>query len=203
MRRHLIVFVKAPRLGAAKTRLARDIGAVAAQSFYRAMTARLIRNLARDARWDTCVAVTPDNAQGWVGRGLDPWPLGIPRMGQGTGDLGMRMARALAAPPPGPVVLIGSDCPDVRASHIAKAFRLLGEADAVFGPAEDGGYWLVGLKRRPFPYGLFRGARLSTPHALEDTLAPLIGRARIRLMDRLSDIDTGADYARWRGWDQA
>ncbi|WP_425283593.1 DUF2064 domain-containing protein [Methyloceanibacter stevinii] len=51
--------------------------------------------------------------------------------------------------PPGPVVLVGSDIPRISRAHIAEAFRLLGNADAVFGPAQDGGYWLVGFKRSP------------------------------------------------------
>ena len=51
--------------------------------------------------------------------------------------------------PPGPVVVIGSDIPGITARHIAEAFRLLGRHAFVFGPARDGGYWLVGARRRP------------------------------------------------------
>ena len=68
---------------------------------------------------------------------------------QGAGDLGVRMRRALAACPPGPAVLVGADIPALGAAHIAEAFRLLGRHDLVFGPAEDGGFWLVGARRSP------------------------------------------------------
>ncbi|MEK9725170.1 MAG: DUF2064 domain-containing protein [Rhodospirillaceae bacterium] len=145
MRRHLVVMVKAPRLGRVKTRLAADIGRVGAWAFYRRTLARVVRPLARDARWVTWLAVTPD-ASVFDDR---QWPVATPRLTQGAGDLGQRMGRVMAAMPPGPVVLIGADIPDIRPADIAAAFRALGAHDAVFGPADDGGYWLVGLKRWP------------------------------------------------------
>jgi glycosyltransferase A (GT-A) superfamily protein (DUF2064 family) len=107
------------------------------------------------------------------------------------------MARPIAELPPGPVVIVGSDIPEIERDHVAAAFRALGEHDAVFGPARDGGYWLVGLRRRPsraHPFG--RGVRWSSAHALADTLACLGGR-RHCLLERLSDIDTAADYSAW------
>ncbi len=198
MDRRLIIFAKAPRLGRAKTRLARDIGAVEATRFYRTQTARLLRRLGPDPRWRTHVAITPDTDRERVGRGLDPWPNDLIRMPQGRGGLGQRMERALGAGGPGQVVLIGSDIPEITAAHVARAFHALGGAQAVFGPAEDGGFWLVGLRGRALARGLFRNVRLSTPHALEDTLAKLINRVPVRLVDRLADIDSGADLARWR-----
>ena len=190
---HLVVFVKAPRHGAVKTRLARDVGATAAAAFYRATTAALLRRLGRDPRWRLSLAVTPDLDA--AGAGF--WPAGIPRLAQGGGDLGRRMERALRAPPSGPVVVVGSDIPAIRAGHVARAFAALGSHDAVFGPAVDGGYWLVGMKRRPWAVGVFAGVRWSSPHALADTLANLAGR-RVLLLDRLRDVDTGADLAAWR-----
>jgi len=57
------------------------------------------------------------------------------------------MQRLFERLPPGPVIIIGSDIPAIRAGHIAEAFKLIGRGDAVFGNATDGGYWLVGLRR--------------------------------------------------------
>ncbi len=102
------------------------------------------------------------------------------------------IARAL---PPGPVIIVGSDIPGIRPTHIADGFRALGHHDAVFGPARDGGYWLVGLKRRPCFVDPFPGVRWSTRHALKDTLANLAGR-RIARLDTLDDIDDGAALRR-------
>lgn len=192
--RHLIVFLRAPRLGAVKTRLAADIGALGAWRFYRGCTARVLGRVANDARWRTRLAVTPDR---FTGAGF--WPDALCRMAQGPGDLGARMARAFGRLPPGPAIIVGSDMPDLDADQINRAFRALGGADAVFGPATDGGYWLIGLaRRRPPPRGLFRGVRWSTEHALADTLASLPGHFRIALLEHCADIDDGADYRRWR-----
>ena len=190
---HLIVFAKAPRLGAVKTRLARDVGAVQAVSFCRSATTALLRRVGDDPRWNTLLAVSPDRDAD-AGRF---WPHGFARRRQGRGDLGQRMERALKAPPPGPAVLIGNDIPDVAARHIARAFDALGDHDAVFGPASDGGFWLVGFRRRPWPNAPFANVRWSGPHALADTLANLAGR-RVAMVDELNDIDTGADLAAWR-----
>ncbi len=198
MHRTLIVFAKYAVMGRVKTRLARDVGAAEAVRLYRAMTRRLLFEVGCDPRWRTVVAVAPDRACARAGRGLMAWPRGLARVPQGPGDLGQRMGRALKAPPPGPVVIIGSDTPDIRTHHIAQAFSALGAADAVFGPAEDGGYWLIGLKRRPYPEGLFEGVRWSGPHALDDTLKSLPARHKVAVLETLMDIDTGADWARWR-----
>lgn len=191
-RRQLVIFVRAPRAGAVKRRLARGIGDVAAISFYRATVARLLRRVARDRRWRCHLAITPDRARalprGWRGVGMLP---------QGSGDLGRRMTRVFRALPPGPAAIVGSDVPALGARHVAAAFKALGRADAVLGPAEDGGYWLIGLaRRRPVPRGLFAGVRWSSAHALADTLASLPAGARVALLERLADIDDETAYRR-------
>jgi glycosyltransferase A (GT-A) superfamily protein (DUF2064 family) len=100
--------------------------------------------------------------------------------------------------PPGPVVLVGSDIPALRAGHVAHAFRLLGRNDFVFGPAGDGGFWLVGARRRkPMPRALFAGVRWSTAQALADTLAGLPSGYSRGLADMLDDVDDAQDLRRW------
>ena len=100
--------------------------------------------------------------------------------------------------PPGPVVLVGSDIPALRAGHVARAFRLLGRNDFVFGPAGDGGFWLVGARRlKPMPRALFAGVRWSTAQALADTLAGLPSGYSKDLADTLDDIDDAQDLQRW------
>ncbi len=187
---HLILFVKAPRLGAVKTRLGAEIGTLAAWRFYTLMLGRLWRRFGRDPRWHTVLAVSPD-------RGAARWPSGPSRRPQGRGDLGRRMARALAGHD-GPVVLVGGDIPTLDTRHIAQALKLLRRADVVFGPAADGGFWLVGLRhgrRRPWAAGMFRGVRWSSPHALADSLANLPVTARVAMLETLRDVDRPADYA--------
>jgi rSAM/selenodomain-associated transferase 1 len=192
--RHVVVFVKAPRLGQVKSRLAAGIGALPALRFYRQTTARVLRHLARDPRWRTLIAVAPAGALHSLF-----WDLSLPRLDQGVGDLGHRMARIFRALPPGPAVIVGSDIPDLAPRHVAAAFRALGRSDAVLGPADDGGYWLVGLKRaRPMPAGLFEGVRWSSPHALADTRASLPRGFSVALLETLEDVDDAASYRRWR-----
>ena len=136
----LVIMIKEPRAGRVKTRLARDIGTIPATWWFRHQSARLIRSL-RDPRWQLVLAVAPDPA---VTSRI--WPADLPRIAQGQGDLGQRMARMLHGCGPGPVCLIGADIPGISRTHIARAFAALGQHDAVFGPALDGGYWLVGAK---------------------------------------------------------
>jgi len=191
--RHLVVMAKQPVMGRVKTRLAASIGVVEATRAARVMLQALLRRLARDARWTTWLAVAPDSAARparWQG---DARPHLI---AQGRGDLGERMQSLIDRLPPGPAVIIGSDIPAIAPEDIIAAFRLLGSHDAVFGPASDGGYWLVGLSRR-CPLRPFSPVRWSGPHALADTLANIAGR-RVALLRELNDVDTAEDHRTWR-----
>lgn len=184
--------LKAPQPGQVKTRLGHDIGMVGAAWWMRHQIRALLRNIS-DPRWDLALAIAPDTAIR-----APIWPAGLPRLAQGQGDLGTRMARALRQAPPGPTCLIGADIPALRRPHIARAFAALGRADAVFGPARDGGYWLIGLRHGgAVPASLFRNVRWSSPDALRDSIASLPG-ARIALVDTLADVDNAADLAAHR-----
>ncbi|MDE0173367.1 MAG: TIGR04282 family arsenosugar biosynthesis glycosyltransferase [Defluviicoccus sp.] len=190
----LYVFVRAPALGAVKRRLAAGVGAVEALRFYRAATESLLRRVGRDPRWETVLAVTPDTAA----RGVSPWPAGFARTGQGGGDLGARMGRILAGDPTVPVAIVGSDIPELGARHVESAFVALRNADLVFGPAADGGYWLVGRRPGAATRGLFDGVRWSSPHALADTRANVPPRRKVALLETLEDVDDAEAYASWR-----
>ena len=93
----------------------------------------------------------------------------------------------------GPVCVIGADVPGITRARVAEAFAALGRNDAVFGPAPDGGYWLIGarLGARCRP-GMLAGVRWSTQHALADSVAAL-GVARIAYVQTLADVDTAHD----------
>jgi uncharacterized protein len=194
-RRHLVVFLRAPRLGRVKSRLAAGIGALQALRFYRETSERLLRLLARDRRWQLHLALTPDRDAVQA----RSWRVSAARSGQGRGDLGTRMEGAVRRFPPGPVIIIGSDIPALGPAHVAAAFAALGTHHAVFGPAADGGYWLVGFRRRPrLPRPLFPRVRWSSPHALADTLAGLPRDMRVKFLETLEDVDDAATYRRWR-----
>ena len=182
MKDTVFVFARAPRLGTVKRRLACEIGERAALRFHRATLARLLRNLAADRRFATVLAITPDRAR--LAR-----PHGVAIVPQGHGDLGARMQRALRRARRAAVV--GTDIPELRAADVAAAFRALGRTRACFGPALDGGYWLVALGPLR-PARPFAGVRWSTEHALADTLRNFAGR-RVALVRPLQDVDTVAD----------
>jgi rSAM/selenodomain-associated transferase 1 len=187
MRRTLVIMLKEPRAGRVKTRLGRDIGMIGAAWWFRHQVARLLRRI-EDPRWSVVLAVAPDCALG-----SRAWPARFQRTAQGRGDLGARMARQLRDKPPGPVCVIGGDIPGITRAHIARAFAALGNHDAVFGPAPDGGYWLVGLKRsRAMPAGLFNGVRWSTQHALVDSIGSVSGLSVVQV-DVLRDVDRVQD----------
>jgi rSAM/selenodomain-associated transferase 1 len=187
----LVIMAKAPVAGSVKTRLARAVGPIEALRFYRAATARLIRRVGRDRRWRTVLAATPDHMAG-----APFWPGDLERRAQGGGDLGARMQRMVDFAPAGPVVIVGSDIPAIARAHVAAAFRALKSHEVVFGPAEDGGYWLVGLRRPPRAQSIFGDVRWSSRHALADTLANVRGRPAF--LERLSDVDDEAAFRAWR-----
>lgn len=193
MKKHLVIMAKAPLLGRVKTRLAKDIGPVKARAFYKNTLARISRTLARNPHWVTWLSVSPDL---FVFKDR-LWPERCNRISQGRGDLGDRMQRVMNIMPAGPVVLIGADIPDITPDHIQDAFDALGKHDVVFGPADDGGYWLVGQKRRPKTLQLFKNVRWSSAHALADTQHNLPTGSTFALLETLPDIDTAEDYHRF------
>jgi rSAM/selenodomain-associated transferase 1 len=111
-------------------------------------------------------------------------------------DLGERMASAFACSfelGMDKVVLIGTDCPSLQSEHLNQAFEALTHSDLVLGPATDGGYYLIGMKRRA-DY-LFEGITWSTAEVLSQTLAVATAHGlHFTLLDELSDIDTQEDW---------
>jgi rSAM/selenodomain-associated transferase 1 len=188
MRDVVVVFARAPRLGAVKRRLARDVGDRDALRFHVATLTRLLRALIRERRFRTVLAITPDNARPRL-------PVTVECVEQGKGDLGARMHRAFFRFPCSRVALMGCDIPDAGSRDALAAFRALGTADAAFGPAADGGYWLVAMSSRR-PARPFAAVRWSTEHALADTLANFAGQ-RVAMLRTLHDVDTAEDLQRF------
>lgn len=191
MKPTLIIMAKAPIMGHAKTRLAAGIGSVHAKRLYRMMMARVIRQT-RDPRWDMVLAVTPARSLGRV-----PDWRGIDQMPQSRGDLTPRLAAVFAAK--GPTVVIGTDCPDVCARDIADAFAAMKSGRAVLGPADDGGFWLIGMNG-PAPADLFTQVRWSHAQTLRDMEARFT-RPVVHLR-RLIDVDDLAALRAWRSPDR-
>lgn len=190
----VIVFARAPTPGRVKTRLAARLGEWGAAR----LQARLTRLAVRTALAARCGRVelhgTPRSRNGFfrnIGNQLHV------RLRQQRGsDLGERMRRALQAAlrRHRGAILIGSDCPALKARDLRRAARLLsGGCDAVLAPAEDGGYVLIALKR--VPPGLFDGVAWGGPRVYADTVNKLSSR-RWRALRMLWDVDRPADLER-------
>ena len=191
----LIVFAKAPVAGLAKTRLIPALGAEGAA----ALAGRRLRHtLAQGAAagfgaLELCA--TPDATHPALEAAAREH--GAARAVQGEGDLGARMQRALdrrlATHPR--VLLIGTDAPALGAAVLHEAAAALATHDAVFVPALDGGYALVGLST-PAPERLFAGIAWSTPRVMATTLERVAELGlRTALLAPLPDIDEPADLA--------
>jgi hypothetical protein len=194
----LIVFTRYPEPGKTKTRLIPVLGAEGAATLQRKMTENQLAEVKElQAFYSLSVEVhfaggNEQLMQNWLGSNL------IYRR-QSEGDIGCRMASAFqasfAAGMNG-VVIIGIDCPDLNAQLIAQAFQALCQHDLVLGPAQDGGYYLIGL-RRLIPE-LFTGISWSTAEVLQQTLsiAQKLELA-VALLPLLSDIDRPEDLSIW------
>jgi rSAM/selenodomain-associated transferase 1 len=143
----IVIFAKAPRAGFAKTRLIPVLGAEAAARLARRMLLHTLREAGAAAVGPVELCVTPHPSDpAWQGL---PALEGVCWTGQAAGDLGARMAdaarRAVALGEP--VLLIGTDCPQLDATHLRRAVERLHDVDAVVYPTYDGGYALLGLRR--------------------------------------------------------
>jgi rSAM/selenodomain-associated transferase 1 len=195
--RTLVVFVKEPNPGAVKTRLAASIGPADAAALYRVLVETVLdATTPGRGEYERLVFFDPPEA----GERMRSWlPSGRLRR-QGRGDLGARMADAFArafARGASRVVLVGSDAPGLARGDVRDAFSALGAHDAVLGPSEDGGYYLVGLKA-PRP-ALFEGMAWSTPSVRERTLERAASAGlSVALLRPLRDVDTLVDLrAEW------
>jgi len=192
-RHTVVVFAKAPTPGRVKTRLAADVGADEATRIYRTLGRGTVDAL-RGGPYRLIVYVDPPDSTAlaavrtWLG------PEDIECRPQAPGDLGHRMARAFdeCLAEADAVCLVGTDIPGIDTSTVARAFSALSRAGAAFGPATDGGYYLVAMDQ-PRP-GLFDEITWSTGSVLDETL----DRARragvpVALLDAKADVDTVAD----------
>lgn len=193
--RTLIVFAREPVAGRVKTRLIPALGAEGAANLYRRLLAIALDAAARVPGADPelwCADAPADGGEcaRLARRHRMRW------YHQPPGDLGARMAAALdrALAGGGRAVLIGSDCPGYAPGYLAAAFAALGEHDAVLGPATDGGYVLIGL-RRPAPE-LFARMPWGTDTVLEETRTRLAGLGlRCRELPALDDLDRPENLA--------
>ena len=182
----IALFARYPAPGAAKTRLIPAIGEAAAAVLHKRLV-ELTLSVVRASGLPFEVRMTGApraSFAAWLGAD-------VPLVPQGDGDLGARLARV-----PAPMLLIGSDCPDLTPAHLIAASHALETAPAVLGPAGDGGYWLLGLARampqcfEAMPWGTATVAAETRARLASAGLAPIE-------LDVLHDCDRPEDLVRW------
>lgn len=187
----LVVFVKNEEAGKVKTRLAADTGDQKALNVYRTLL-KYTRSVIEGVEAGKVISYSRFIPE------TDLWQsAGYVRTVQKGEDLGERMLnafkRGLVAEQCSGMVLIGSDCAELKAKHIEKAFTLMNNKDLVLGPASDGGYYLIGMKS---PYReLFQNIAWSTGDVLNQTLKKAEESGiSVALLPELNDVDTIEDW---------
>ena len=194
----LIIFTRYPEPGTTKTRLIGALGANGAADLHRQMAERVV-DVARELKASTGIAVEIRFAGGddskmrqWLGNDMKyTAQVGL--------DLGERMDNAFKAgfdQECDRIVLVGSDCPELTADILEKAFQALDHHPVVLGPAADGGYYLVGLKQRLS--NVFKDIPWGTENVLEETRNALSSlEVSFALLEQLNDVDTPEDLPIW------
>ncbi len=186
----LLIFAKAPEPGQVKTRLCPPLSALQAAFLAEGFlldTLVWVRQV-----WTHEIQIAYSGSPSWFEQAAPD----LPRFAQAGGDLGNRLQQAFQFLGPRPVVCIGSDSPHLRPQTLQQARAALRQVDVVLGPAQDGGYYLVGT-RQPLP--IFTDMPMSTEYLLQATLAKLRQlQLSWTLLDPDSDLDTWADVQRLR-----
>lgn len=191
----LIVFVKNPELGKVKTRLAQGVGDEMALRIYKALLEHT-KKITLAAKAERLLFYSDHIAlkDGWSTADFHKYL-------QSDGGLGDRMSKAFeqSFKHGNPVLIIGSDCAQMDISIIEKGIEQLAHHDFVVGPAEDGGYYLLGM--RDFRPCVFENITWSTESVLASTLNVMdINKWSYYLLPELSDIDYIEDWEK-HGWD--
>lgn len=193
--RCLCIFARTPVLGQVKRRLARELGDAGALAAHQELLQGAL---------DRCAGGTDYRTELWLTRSSSTWSSSLARgdlvmKEQPDGDLGARMQFVLEAglETGASVVLIGSDCPEIDRDYILAAFRSLESFPVVLGPAEDGGYGLVGLSR-PVPE-LFEDMIWGDEEVVNRTLTRAASaRVAVALLPEIYDVDLPQDWQRYR-----
>jgi len=185
----LIIFIKNPEIGKVKTRLAKTIGNQKALEVYQLLQERTKKvSLGVNARRFLFYSNSIAQNDGWIEQEFE-------KLLQADGNLGERMIdafRAAFAAGMEKAIIIGSDCFDITPELIELAYQKLNNADVVIGPANDGGYYLIGMKK--MQQDIFQNIEWSTETVFENTINKVVQKGRsYEVLPTLIDIDTEED----------
>lgn len=194
MKKAIVIMAKRPELGKCKTRLAAGIGAQSALLVYK----KLLSHTLETAEKTSIPTYLYLSGEGQLV--ASDYFLSKEQI---NGDLGDRMKQAFKEVLQGvdAAVMIGTDCPEISSGVLLEAFEELNQNDVVFGPSEDGGYYLIGMKA--FHQELFQDIEWSTPEVLEKSILHAEKKQlKIRQIRQLNDVDTINDllHSSWGEW---
>lgn len=196
----IIIFAKAPQAGLAKTRLIPALGAEGAAQLARRMLETTLASAvaAQVGLVELCLTPAPDDSA-WHGFS---WPAEVQLSGQGEGDLGQRLASAASRglAQGSPVLLIGTDCPELTPQLLRRAATQLHSHDSVLHATYDGGYALLGLTNdNPWVFANIHWSTASVSASTRERISEL--GWSLAEGERLHDVDTGDDL-QWlpAGW---
>ena len=199
----LIIFAKLPEPGKVKTRLAADLGNERAAEIYSQLARDIISRVSESDHYQTYIFYDPPEKKaevaGWLNDSIDPEAVSFfPQQGVILGERISLAFEKVFSSNADRSVIIGTDCTDLTRELIEDSFKALRVYDAVIGPAEDGGYYLLGLNR--FRPELFQDIEWSTRHVLGQTVERLQESGlRYKVLKTLSDIDNLDDLKRISG----
>lgn len=187
MSKHIVIMAKPPIISKVKTRLAIDLGDEKTVELYDLMLEKTF-SIVKETEIDAIVFFTEESDYTRLFSKFE-------KNYQAKGDLGDKMNNAFKSclrQRNSKVVMIGTDCPDNSSENILKAFDILNEKDIVFGPSEDGGYYLIGMKK--INNSIFENKTWSTSTVLEEALSECeLNNLSFGLLKEINDIDTMED----------
>ncbi|MCH7518951.1 MAG: TIGR04282 family arsenosugar biosynthesis glycosyltransferase [Candidatus Dadabacteria bacterium] len=191
----LIIFLKYPEAGKVKTRLAKEVGAQKAADIYSYMAKKIIGNVLDKDCYRTIIFYDPPEKENEIKTWLENKQCQIiPQAGETLGDKIIDAFAQVFSSGADKAVIIGTDCIDISSKTITKAIKSLKGVDVVLGPAEDGGYYLLGLSSR-IPE-IFHEIEWSTGRVLNQTLERIKEKKlNYELLKTLKDIDTIDDLS--------
>ena len=182
---NLIIFARRPEISVGKTRLKKRIGRILGANFYYYNLIQTIKRLNSDKRINITICATPDSS-------IRSWPKNvfstIPRIAQGSGDIGTKMWKVLSDSS-SKKIIIGSDIPNITSKIIITAWKKLYSSQIVFGPSEDGGFWLIGLSQNHKIKKLFNNVNWSRNDTLDQVVNNINSSVNVSYVDTLIDID--------------
>lgn len=201
----LIIFAKAPVAGDSKTRLIPLLGEEGAAQAHEELARRVLAAVSTLALETSDFRVCLWGASSHPTLGAWVCEYGLSSQLQPDGNLGKRMAHALESSLDAgaqQAILIGSDCPEMNATYIRAAKNALTEADLVLGPAEDGGYVLIGINNTPVLVDAYQALFVDVDWGSDRVLQQTVAKANmagltVAMLDQLWDVDRPADWQRY------